>query len=153
MRELGRLNTAGPARKPIQYPSKLPRIAAIGRMISGSAKGGEFLKLWVASSSPALNSNVSPGRKKPISSPHSANRITARPIVPYLPINVSGLIGLASTVVARACMGVSVDGWQRVPALCTPANGCAILESQSTSSPQPSTGPEQTGEVHAHRNA
>ena len=33
-------------------------------------------------STPAVNSSVSPGRKKPISSPHSAKTITMMPIRP-----------------------------------------------------------------------
>ena len=40
----------------------------------------------VATSSPAMNSKVSPGRKKPISRPHSANSTSMMPSTAHEPI-------------------------------------------------------------------
>ena len=39
----------------------------------------------VVTSKPAVNSNESPGRKKPMSSPHSANTITKMPTTAQAP--------------------------------------------------------------------
>jgi len=43
-------------------------------------------------SSPAVNSNESPGRKKPTSNPDSAKTMANRPIVPKASIRVSGFM-------------------------------------------------------------
>ena len=74
-----------PPRTPIWWPTCAPRIAAIGHPMSSATSGrctgpctfGE-------ANAPASASSVSPGRKKPMSRPVSANKITKTPARPKL---------------------------------------------------------------------
>src|SRR4051794_21764342 len=79
-RESGRLNSAGPALRPIRYPTWLPATAAMQTSTTTSSIG--CLILLSATSRPTVNSSESPGRKKPMSRPHSAKMTIRVPISP-----------------------------------------------------------------------
>lgn len=67
------LNNLGPTLKPIQYPVKLPKIPA--KVINSKANPSGTSISPVAINNPVAKSKESPGKKKPISSPHSAKTI------------------------------------------------------------------------------
>jgi hypothetical protein len=69
----------------------LPRIAAAVSSRQASQIG--VVMAPVAMNSPVMKSSESPGRKKPISSPHSAKMIRMTPARAKFPIAVSSVCG------------------------------------------------------------
>src|SRR5450759_572503 len=75
--ESGRLKIAGPAARPIWYPTTLPKNAITVSTRQTNQSGCQMSP--VPLSTPTVKSSESPGRKKPSSSPVSAKMIAAVP--------------------------------------------------------------------------
>lgn len=93
----GRSNRAGPTRRPIRYPTSAPSNAPPDA--ASNTAGRERCRPEpgeVAHSSPAVNSSESPGRKKPINSPVSANSTRNTPNAPNTDNKLCGSRGFSA---------------------------------------------------------